>query len=178
MKKIINAPETYTDDMLRGIYSANPMVKYVEDDLRCYCIAEKKPGKVAIITGGGTGHLPLFLGYVGDGLLDGCGVGGVFQSPSSEQIYNVAKEVDAGAGVLFLYGNYTGDIMNFDMAAEMLEMDDIETRSIVGADDVNSNAEKKPFREGKMRPVQRLQRWELWMKFLQQHRKQKTIHVQ
>lgn len=141
MKKIINAPETYTDDMLRGIYSANPMVKYVEDDLRCYCIAEKKPGKVAIITGGGTGHLPLFLGYVGDGLLDGCGVGGVFQSPSSEQIYNVAKEVDAGAGVLFLYGNYTGDIMNFDMAAEMLEMDDIETRSIVGADDVNSNAD-------------------------------------
>ena len=127
--------------MLRGIYSANPMVKYVEDDLRCYCVAEKKPGKVAIITGGGTGHLPLFLGYVGDGLLDGCGVGGVFQSPSSEQIYNVAKEVDAGAGVLFLYGNYTGDIMNFDMAAEMLEMDDIETRSIVGADDVNSNAD-------------------------------------
>lgn len=141
MKKIINAPENYTDDMLRGIYSANPMVKYVEDDLCCYCVAEKKPGKVAIITGGGTGHLPLFLGYVGDGLLDGCGVGGVFQSPSSEQIYNVAKEVDAGAGVLFLYGNYTGDIMNFDMAAEMLEMDDIETRSIVGADDVNSNAD-------------------------------------
>lgn len=141
MKKIINAPENYTDDMLRGIYSANPMVKYVEDDLRCYCVAEKKPGKVAIITGGGTGHLPLFLGYVGDGLLDGCGVGGVFQSPSSEQIYNVAKEVDAGAGVLFVYGNYTGDIMNFDMAAEMLEMDDIETRSIVGADDVNSNAD-------------------------------------
>ena len=141
MKKIINAPENYTDDMLRGIYSANPMVKYVEDDLRCHCVAEKKPGKVAIITGGGTGHLPLFLGYVGDGLLDGCGVGGVFQSPSSEQIYNVAKEVDAGAGVLFLYGNYTGDIMNFDMAAEMLEMDDIETRSIVGADDVNSNAD-------------------------------------
>lgn len=141
MKKIINTPENYTDDMLRGIYSANPMVKYVEDDLRCYCVAEKKQGKVAIITGGGTGHLPLFLGYVGDGLLDGCGVGGVFQSPSSEQIYNVAKEVDAGAGVLFLYGNYTGDIMNFDMAAEMLEMDDIETRSIVGADDVNSNAD-------------------------------------
>ena len=93
-------------------------------------------GKVAIITGGGTGHLPLFLGYVGEGLLDGCGVGGVFQSPSAEQIYNVSKEVEAGAGILYLYGNY----MNFDMAAEMCEMDDIETRSIVGADDVNSNA--------------------------------------
>ena len=82
MKKIINAPEAYTDDMLRGIYAAHPdMVKYVEDDLRCYCTAKKKQGKVAIITGGGTGHLPLFLGYVGENLLDGCGVGGVFQSP-------------------------------------------------------------------------------------------------
>ena len=141
MKKIINAPENYTDDMLKGIYAAHPdQVKYVEGDLRCYCTANKKDGKVAIITGGGTGHLPLFLGYVGDGLLDGCGVGGVFQSPSAEQIYNVSKEVEAGAGILYLYGNYTGDIMNFDMAAEMCEMDDIETRSIVGADDVNSNA--------------------------------------
>ena len=142
MKKIINAPEAYTDDMLKGIYAAHgDMVKYVNDDLRCYCTANKKEGKVAIITGGGTGHLPLFLGYVGDGLLDGCGVGGVFQSPSSEQIYNVAKEVEAGTGVLFLYGNYTGDIMNFDMAAEMLDMmDGIETKSIVGADDVLSNA--------------------------------------
>ena len=74
-------------------------------------------------------------------VLDGCGVGGVFQSPSAEQIYNVSKEVEAGAGILYLYGNYTGDIMNFDMAAEMCEMDDIETRSIVGADDVNSNAD-------------------------------------
>ena len=142
MKKIMNNPENYTEDMLRGIYAAHPdMVKYVNDDVHCYCIANKKPGKVAIITGGGTGHLPLFLGYVGDGLLDGCGVGRVFQSPSAEQIYEISKEVEAGAGILFLYGNYTGDIMNFDMAAEMLEMDDIETRSIVGADDVNSHAD-------------------------------------
>ena len=141
MKKIINAPENYVDEMLKGIYDAyGDQVKYVEGDLRCFCTANKKDGKVAIITGGGTGHLPLFLGYVGDGLLDGCGVGGVFQSPSAEQIYNVSKEVEAGAGILYLYGNYTGDIINFDMAAEMCEMDDIETRSIVGADDVNSNA--------------------------------------
>ena len=140
MKKIINLPENYTDDMLKGIYSAHPdKVKYVNDDLRCYCAVKEKKGKVAIVTGGGTGHLPLFLGYVGDGLLDGCGVGGVFQSPSSEQIANVAREVDEGAGTLFLYGNYTGDIMNFDMAAEFLEMDDIKTRSIVGADDLLSS---------------------------------------
>ena len=77
MKKIINAPENYTDDMLRGIYAAHPEVKYVNNDLRCYCTAKKVPGKVAIVTGGGTGHLPLFLGYVGEGLLDGCGVGSV-----------------------------------------------------------------------------------------------------
>ena len=101
MKKIINAPETYVDDMLKGIYSAHAgKVKYAEGDLRCYCTANKKPGKVAIITGGGSGHLPLFLGYVGDGMIDGCGVGGVFQSPSPEQIYNIAKDVEAGAGVL------------------------------------------------------------------------------
>lgn len=141
MKKLINAPENYTDDMLRGIYAAHPdLVKYASGDLRCYCTRYKKAGKVAIITGGGTGHLPLFLGYVGENLLDGCGVGGVFQSPASEQIYNVAKEVESGAGVLFLYGNYTGDIMNFDMAAEMLDMEDIRAKSIVGADDVLSNS--------------------------------------
>jgi len=139
MKKIINVPENYTDDMLKGIYSAHKQVKYVADDLRCYCIADKKPGKVAIVTGGGTGHLPLFLGYVGENLLDGCGVGSVFQSPSAEQIYEISKEVEAGSGILYLYGNYTGDIMNFDMASEMLEMDDIKTLSITGADDVNSN---------------------------------------
>ena len=102
MKKIMNAPEAYVDDMLKGIYEANgDMVKYAADDLRCYCTAKKKDGKVAIITGGGSGHLPLFLGYVGEGLIDGCGVGGVFQSPSPEQIANIAKEVEAGAGVLF-----------------------------------------------------------------------------
>lgn len=140
MKKIINAPENYVNDMLKGIYAAHAgKVKYANDDLRCYCIAEKKPGKVAIITGGGTGHLPLFLGYVGEGLIDGCGVGGVFQSPSPEQIYNISKEVEAGAGVLYLYGNYTGDIMTFDMATEMCDMDDIVCKSIVGADDVNSH---------------------------------------
>ena len=140
MKKIMNAPENYVDEMLKGIYAAQgDQVKYAAGDLRCYCRKEKKPGKVAIITGGGTGHLPLFLGYVGDGLIDGCGVGGVFQSPSPEQIYEISKEVEAGAGILYLYGNYTGDIMTFDMATDLCEMDDIECKSIVGADDVNSH---------------------------------------
>lgn len=141
MKKIMNAPENYTDDMLKGIYSAHKnAVTYAADDLRCYCTAKKKEGKVAIITGGGTGHLPLFLGYVGENLLDGCAVGSVFQSPSAEQIFNICQEVNTGAGVLFIYGNYTGDIMNFDMAAELCDMEDIKTATSIGADDVNSGA--------------------------------------
>lgn len=139
MKKLINRAEDYVDEMLGGIYTAHKEdVTYVGGDVRCLVSTHKHPGKVAIVTGGGTGHLPLFLGYVGEGLVDGCGVGGVFQSPSPDQIYEISKAVDSGAGVLYLYGNYTGDIMTFDMAAEMCAMDDIATMSIVGADDVNS----------------------------------------
>lgn len=141
MKKIMNAPDNYVDDMLRGIYMAHRgLVRYAADDPRCYCTANPVPGKVAIVTGGGTGHLPLFLGYVGENMLDGCAVGNVFQSPSAEQIFEISKAADQGAGVLYLYGNYTGDIMNFDMAAELCEIEGIETRSIVGADDILSAA--------------------------------------
>ncbi len=82
------------------------------------------------------------MGYVGENLLDGCAVGDVFQSPSAECIFEVSREVHNGAGVLYLYGNYSGDIMNFDMAAELCEMESIETRSIVGADDVHSAAKE------------------------------------
>jgi len=139
MKKLMNDPKSYTADMLRGIYAAHKnSVKYVGGDLHCYCTKNKKPGKVAIVTGGGTGHLPLFLGYVGEGMLDGCAVGNVFQSPSAEQIFEISKEVEAGAGILYLYGNYTGDTMNFDMAAELCEFEGIKTMSLAGTDDVCS----------------------------------------
>ncbi len=139
MKKILNNPSAYTEEMLQGIYKAHSdKVMYVAADLHCYCTTTKTPNKVAIITGGGTGHLPLFLGYVGDGMIDGCGVGKVFQSPTPEQIFEISKEVEQGAGVLYLYGNYTGDIMTFDMASELCEFEDIKTASIVGADDVHS----------------------------------------
>lgn len=141
MKKILNIPADYTDDMLKGIYAANAdKVRYAADCLRCYCTAKKTEGKVAIVTGGGTGHLPLFLGYVGQGMLDGCAVGSVFQSPSAEQIIEVTKAVESGAGVVYLFGNYTGDTMNFEMASEFCAMEDIETRLVIGADDVNSGA--------------------------------------
>ena len=140
MKKFLNKPEDFVDDMIKGIIAAHPdQLTYVENDLRCIVKSgEKKKGKVGLATGGGSGHLPLFLGYVGEGLLDGCSVGGVFQSPSADQMLNVTKAIDAGAGVLYIYGNYGGDILNFDMAAEMAEMEDLKVMSLVGADDVAS----------------------------------------
>lgn len=140
MKKFINLPERYVDEMVMGIIAAHPdKMRLVEGDCRCIVTASpEKKGKVGLATGGGSGHLPLFLGYVGDGMLDGCSVGGVFQSPSADQMFNVTREIDSGAGVLYIYGNYGGDIMNFDMAAEMADMEDIRVESVVGADDVAS----------------------------------------
>jgi dihydroxyacetone kinase len=96
------------------------------------------PGKVALATGGGSGHLPVFLGYVGKGLLDGCAVGNVFSSPNPEQMLEVTRAIHGGAGVLYIYGNYGGDVMNFDMAGEMAAMEDVEVRTVLVAEDVAS----------------------------------------
>jgi dihydroxyacetone kinase-like protein len=151
MKKFLNRPERFVDEMLEGILAAHPdQLATAAGDLRCVVTARPRPGKVGIATGGGSGHLPLFLGYVGDGLLDGCAVGGVFQSPSAEQMLEVTRAIHRGAGVLYLYGNYSGDIINFDMAAEMASMEDISVRSLVGNDDVASSAKGE---EGKRRGV-------------------------
>ena len=139
MRKFLNEPADFVDEMLDGIYRAHPEVTFVAQDMRCMVTAKPKPGKVGIATGGGSGHLPLFLGYIGDGMLDGAGVGGVFQSPSSEQIYQVTKAIDQGSGVLYIYGNYSGDLINFDMAAELADLDDIRVRQVVGNDDVASS---------------------------------------
>ena len=138
MKKFINKPEAFVDEMLQGILAAHPeQLKHAAGDLRCIVRADAPvQGKVGLATGGGSGHLPLFLGYVGAGMLDGCSVGGVFQSPSAEQMLEVTKSIDSGAGVLYIYGNYGGDIMNFDMAAEMADMEDIRVESYVAGEDV------------------------------------------
>jgi phosphoenolpyruvate---glycerone phosphotransferase subunit DhaK len=142
MKKIINKPENYIKEMLEGLYIAHSdLITYAADDVHCLVTANKVEGKVGIATGGGSGHLPLFLGYVGKGMLDGCSVGDVFQSPSAEQMLAVTKSVDSGAGVLYIYGNYNGDIFNFDMAAEMADFEEnIRVESVVAADDVASAA--------------------------------------
>lgn len=148
MKKIINNPDNYLQEMLDGIYIAhNDLITYTNDDKQCLVAKFKKEGKVGIATGGGSGHLPLFLGYVGQGLLDGCSVGDVFQSPSAEQMLAVTKEIDSGAGVLYIYGNYNGDIFNFDMAAEMADFEeDIRVESVVAGEDVASAG---PTKDGK-----------------------------
>jgi phosphoenolpyruvate---glycerone phosphotransferase subunit DhaK len=95
-------------------------------------------GKVGIATGGGSGHLPVFMGYVGRGLIDGAAIGNVFASPSSDDMLDVTRAISGGAGVLYLYGNYGGDRLNFDLAAELASDEGIEVRTILGADDVAS----------------------------------------
>ena len=137
MKKIINRPEDYTDDMLRGIYASHGKeVKYAADDLRCYCTAHKKEGKVALISGGGSGHEPAHGGYVGEGMLDAAVAGAVFTSPTPDQIYEGIKAVATEEGVLMIVKNYTGDVMNFEMAAELADMEGIKVKQVVVNDDV------------------------------------------
>ncbi|MCB7306010.1 dihydroxyacetone kinase subunit DhaK [Bariatricus massiliensis] len=155
MKKIINKPEDYVKEMMEGLYIAHPdLITYTGDDVHCLVSVNKKPGKVGIATGGGSGHLPLFLGYVGKGMLDGCSVGDVFQSPSPDQMLKVTKEIDSGAGVLYIYGNYNGDIFNFDMAAEQADFEeDIKVESVVAGEDVASAGPAAPGEKNTRRGV-------------------------
>ncbi|MBN7761875.1 dihydroxyacetone kinase subunit DhaK [Nitratireductor aquibiodomus] len=139
MKKILNNPADYVDEMLEGMIAAHPET-YAQPVRRVIArAAGAKKGKVGIVTGGGSGHLPIFTGYVGTGLLDACAIGDVFASPSAEQMAEAIRLADGGAGVLRLYGNYGGDVMNFDMAGEMAEMEhDIRTTTVLLTDDVVS----------------------------------------
>jgi phosphoenolpyruvate---glycerone phosphotransferase subunit DhaK len=140
MKKILNDVYAYVDEMLVGLCAAHPEF-YAQTSEGARVI--KRPeapldGKVGIVTGGGSGHLPVFTGYVGRGLLDAAAIGDVFASPSADQMVEAIRAAHGGKGVLCLYGNYGGDVMNFDMAGEMAEMEDIPTTTVVLADDVAS----------------------------------------
>lgn len=140
MKKIINDPHAFVDEMLEGLLLAHPDdLRSVTDDHRALVRADAPiRGKVGIVTGGGSGHLPVFLGYVGEGLADGVAVGDVFNSPSAQQILEATRGSESGAGVLHLYGNYSGDVMNFGMAADLAEAEGIEVLETLVADDVAS----------------------------------------
>ncbi|SDN45043.1 dihydroxyacetone kinase DhaK subunit [Actinomyces ruminicola] len=145
MKKILNTPDTFVRDTMEGIQAAyGDRVGLLDGDPRV--LVSRYPaaqGKVGVVTAGGSGHLPLFLGYVGQGMLDGCAVGEVFASPAAEKMADMIRACDRGAGVLCLYGNYNGDVFNFRMACEDVEFDDIETRQLLGRDDVASSPKER-----------------------------------
>ncbi|AZO64136.1 MULTISPECIES: dihydroxyacetone kinase subunit DhaK [unclassified Mesorhizobium] len=139
-KKIINDGNRTVDEMLEGILAAHPRHLTSAEGSPRSIIARDGPrdGKVGLVIGGGSGHEPTFLGFVGKGLADAAAIGNVFASPPPDPILECAKAASGGAGVLFMYGNYAGDVMNFDMAAEMAAMDDIEVRTVLTTDDVAS----------------------------------------
>lgn len=140
MKKIINDPSNFVLETIEGICMAHPeQLKLIDDDFRCIVRKDKKENKVGIVTAGGSGHLPVFLGYVGKGLLDGCAVGDVFASPSASKMTKLIEACDSGKGVLCLFGNYGGDKMNFEMAREEAEFLDIKTETVVVSDDIASS---------------------------------------
>ncbi len=151
MKKILNAPDRYVDEMLDGLCAAHPeFYRRIGATGRAVARASApRQGKVGLVSGGGSGHLPVFCGYVGEGLLDACAIGDVFSSPGSDQMVEAVHAANGGAGVLLLFGNYGGDSMNFEMAAELVEMDGIATKTVKVTDDVASaGADEREKRRG------------------------------
>ncbi|HLR43119.1 MAG TPA: dihydroxyacetone kinase subunit DhaK [Pseudogracilibacillus sp.] len=141
MKKLVNDPTQVVEEMVEGYVKAYPnYVRQLPENHRSLVtVRETKENKVGVLVGGGSGHEPGFLGYVGDGMADGVAVGNIFASPSPDPILEVTKAIDKGAGVVYLYGNYAGDIMNFGMAAEMADLEeDIEVGTAIANDDVAS----------------------------------------
>ena len=139
-KKLINGADHLIEDLIAGMVSAHPNHLCVEGETGRAIVALDGPreGKVGIVVGGGSGHEPAFAGYVGRGLADAAPLGNIFASPSPAQIVDAGLAADGGAGVLFLYGNYTGDVMNFGMAEQELAREGIVARSFVVTDDIAS----------------------------------------
>ena len=135
MKKLINAPATVLADALKGVAAAHPDLT-VDFANRVVSRGSAKQGKVALISGGGSGHEPLHSGFVGLGMLDAACAGEIFTSPTPDQMLAATQTVGAGAGVLYIVKNYTGDVLNFEMAAELAEAEGIPVKSVLVADDV------------------------------------------
>ncbi|MFB9758191.1 dihydroxyacetone kinase subunit DhaK [Ectobacillus funiculus] len=125
MKKLINNPTNVVDEMIEGYVKAFPQyVKQLPENKRSLVTAkETRQGKVGVLIGGGSGHEPAFMGYVGDGMADGVAVGNIFASPPPDPIVEATRAIDKGAGVVYVYGNYAGDVMNFGMAAELADLE-------------------------------------------------------
>lgn len=150
MKKIINNVEDIVPEMISGLVKTNSDLVRQIDGTTAVVRNDKKfteNKQVGIVSGGGSGHEPLHAGYVGDGMLSAAVAGEVFTSPTPDQIYEAIKAVDQGLGVLLVVKNYSGDVMNFDMAKEMAEADDIKIKTIVVDDDIS--VENSEFTQGK-----------------------------
>ena len=150
MKKIINKPSDFVEESIEGLVKSHPDIyAFAPDNKRVITRATKASNKVGIVSGGGSGHLPVFTGYVGKGLLDACAVGSVFASPSVDQIASAIRNADNGNGVLCVIGNYGGDVMNFEMACEIVVSEGIKTKTVIVADDIASASnEEKLKRRG------------------------------
>ncbi|WP_067672886.1 dihydroxyacetone kinase subunit DhaK [Nocardia miyunensis] len=151
MKKLINQPDRFVDEVIDGLLLAHPdQLRSASEDNRALARADAPAaGRVGIVTGGGSGHLPMFLGYVGRGLCSAVAIGNVFSSPSAEQMLAATRAADGGAGVLYLYGNYGGDVFNFDLAGDLAEVEGIDTRTVLVTDDaLSAPAERASERRG------------------------------
>lgn len=135
MNKLINSPQALLADALRGVAAAHSQLS-VDLENRIVFSTEPREGRVALVSGGGSGHEPLHSGFVGAGMLDAACAGEIFTSPTPDQILAAATRVDAGAGVLLVVKNYTGDLLNFEMAAELAQEQGIEVATVIVADDV------------------------------------------
>ena len=144
MKKLINSADTVLEESLDGFAAAHADILVLGAERKFLRRRTSKPGKVALISGGGSGHEPLHAGYVGHGMLDAACPGQIFTSPTPDQMIEAAEAVDTGAGVLFIVKNYEGDVMNFNMAAEMAGR---EVASVVTNDDVA--VEKSTYTTGR-----------------------------
>ena len=139
MKKIINNPSNFVEESIQGLVISHPDIySFAGDNQRVIKRTNKAKNKVGIVSGGGSGHLPVFTGYVGKGMLDACAVGSVFASPSVDQIVSAIRNGNNGNGVLCVLGNYGGDVMNFEMACEIAKSEGIETKMIIVSDDIAS----------------------------------------
>ena len=136
MKKLINSPDDVLAEALKGVDAADENVRVDHTHRVIFRAEPTRPGKVAVISGGGSGHEPLHSGFVGVGMLDAACAGQVFTSPTPDQILAATVGTDAGAGVLHVVKNYTGDVMNFEMAAELAAEQGIRVKTVVVADDV------------------------------------------
>jgi len=137
MKKLINKPEDFVRESLEGMAAAHSdLIKVNYDPTFVYRATAPIPGKVAIISGGGSGHEPMHAGFVGKGMLDAACPGEVFTSPTPDQMLEAAKQVDGGAGILYIVKNYSGDVMNFEMATELARAEGIRVLNILIDDDV------------------------------------------